>query len=207
MINNLSPGFLPNGQIDTANIETGKKVPPSSLRTIGDALNKNGISWAYYGGGYNAAVRVANGSTDPVDRLSTINYRDICTRSRTPPRRATLPNGQRISKMRPTFSPSLTEAIYRRSPTSSRTASPTATRRSSTLDLFEAMHGEHRRQAEGPSRSIQRNGALRYLRRGRRLLGFGLHPAGRLLRDGHPHPAACGLALPHAAAKSSHEVQ
>lgn len=78
MINNLSPGFLPNGQIDTANIETGKKVPPSSLRTIGDALNKNGISWAYYGGGYNAAVRVANGSTDPVDRLLAINYCDIC---------------------------------------------------------------------------------------------------------------------------------
>ena len=78
MINNISPGFLPNGQIDTANILTASKVPPSTLRTIGDALNDSGISWAYYGGGYNAAVRVANGSTDPVDQFQGNNYCDIC---------------------------------------------------------------------------------------------------------------------------------
>jgi phospholipase C len=78
MINNLSPGFLPNGKVDAANILTGAKVPPSTLRTIGDALNEKGISWAYYGGGYNAAVRVANGSTDPVDQLIAQNYCDIC---------------------------------------------------------------------------------------------------------------------------------
>jgi phospholipase C len=78
MINNLSPGFLPNGAIDGANVLTGAKVPPSTLRTIGDALNEKGISWAYYGGGYDAAVRVANGSTDPVDLLISQNYCDIC---------------------------------------------------------------------------------------------------------------------------------
>src|ERR1700757_942047 len=61
-----------------ANIVTGSKVPPSGLRTIGDALNEKGISWAYYGGGYDAAVRVANGSTDPVDELIAANYCDIC---------------------------------------------------------------------------------------------------------------------------------
>jgi phospholipase C len=78
MINNLSPGTLPNGVVDTANILTGAKVPPSGLRTIGDALNEKGISWAYYAGGYNAAVRVANGSMDPVDLLIGGNYCDIC---------------------------------------------------------------------------------------------------------------------------------
>jgi phospholipase C len=78
MINNLSPGTLPNGTIDAVSIEKGSKVPPSSLRTIGDALNEKGISWAYYGGGFNAAVRVANGSTDPVDTLLNVNYCDIC---------------------------------------------------------------------------------------------------------------------------------
>jgi phospholipase C len=78
MINNLSPGFLPNGAVDSANIVTGSKVPPSGLRTIGDALNEKNISWAFYGGGYNAAVRVANGSTDPVDQLIAVNYCDIC---------------------------------------------------------------------------------------------------------------------------------
>ncbi len=78
MINNLSPGFLPNGDIDAASILTGSKVPPSGLRTIGDALNEKKISWAYSGGGYNAAVRVASGSTDPVDQLIANNYCDIC---------------------------------------------------------------------------------------------------------------------------------
>jgi phospholipase C len=78
MINNLSPGTLPNGTVDAANILTGAKVPPSGLRTIGDALNEKGISWAYYGGGFNAAVRVANGSADPVDQLTGGNYCDIC---------------------------------------------------------------------------------------------------------------------------------
>jgi phospholipase C len=78
MINNMSPGIRPNGVLDAASIETGSKVPPSSLRTIGDALNEKGISWAYYGGGFNAAVRVANGSTNPVDVLLSVNYCDIC---------------------------------------------------------------------------------------------------------------------------------
>jgi phospholipase C len=78
MINNMSPGFLPNGSVDAANILTGAKVPPSKMRTIGDELNEKGISWAYYGGGYDAAVRVANGSTDPVDQLIAQNYCDIC---------------------------------------------------------------------------------------------------------------------------------
>jgi phospholipase C len=78
MINNVNPGFLPNGTVDVANILTGAKVPPSGLRTIGDALNEKNISWAYYGGGFNAAVRVANGSTDPVDQLIARNYCQIC---------------------------------------------------------------------------------------------------------------------------------
>jgi phospholipase C len=78
MVNNLSPGFLPNGTIDTANVTNGTKVPPSPLRTIGDALNEKSITWAYYGGGYNAAVRVANGSKDPFDQFIANNYCDIC---------------------------------------------------------------------------------------------------------------------------------
>jgi phospholipase C len=78
MINNLSPGYLPNGNVDATSIVAGNKVPPSSLRTIGDALNQKNISWAYYGGGFDAAVRVVNGSTNPVDGLIAQNYCDIC---------------------------------------------------------------------------------------------------------------------------------
>jgi len=78
MINNTSPGFRPNGVIDTAAITAGTAMPPSSLRTIGDALNEKNISWTYFGGGFNAAVRVANGSTDPFDQFIAVNYCDIC---------------------------------------------------------------------------------------------------------------------------------
>ena len=81
MINNTRPGFLSNGQLNTAAINAGTAVPPSSLRTIGDALNEKKISWAYYGGGFNAARRFDNGSTDPVDVLIGTGgdwYCDIC---------------------------------------------------------------------------------------------------------------------------------
>lgn len=81
MINNTRPGFLSNGVVDTAGINAGSSVPPSTLRTIGDALNEKHISWAYYGGGYNAAVRFDNGSTDPIDVMIGTGgdwYCDIC---------------------------------------------------------------------------------------------------------------------------------
>jgi phospholipase C len=81
MINNTRPGFLSNGTLNTAGITAGTAVPPSSLRTIGDALNERHISWAYYGGGFNAARRFDNGSTDPVDVLIGTGgdwYCDIC---------------------------------------------------------------------------------------------------------------------------------
>ena len=77
MLNNTNPGFLPNGQIDTAGIATGGSIPPSSVRTIGDALNDKSIPWAYYGGAYNAAVNLANGSTDPADAVGQ-TYCNIC---------------------------------------------------------------------------------------------------------------------------------
>jgi phospholipase C len=81
MINNTRPGFLSNGQLNTAAINAGTAVPPSSLRTIGDALNEKSISWAFYGGGFNAARRFDNGSTDPFDVLIGTGgdwYCDIC---------------------------------------------------------------------------------------------------------------------------------
>ncbi|MGZ4995521.1 MAG: alkaline phosphatase family protein [Methylobacter sp.] len=79
-INNVRPGYLPNGVIDEAAVSSGAKTPPSSVRTIGDALNEKRISWAYYGGGYDAAVRAANGSADLIDLLIATGdgYCDIC---------------------------------------------------------------------------------------------------------------------------------
>jgi phospholipase C len=55
MLDNTNPGYLPNGAPSG-----GTNLPPSSLRNIGDALIEKNISWAYYGGAYNAAVALSN---------------------------------------------------------------------------------------------------------------------------------------------------
>jgi phospholipase C len=77
MLNNTNPGYLPNGVVDTTGIGSGASIPPSSVPTIGDALNGKSISWAYYGGAYNAAVNLANGSTNPRDAVGA-TYCNIC---------------------------------------------------------------------------------------------------------------------------------
>ncbi len=79
MINNAAPGFLPDGTVDTAGIARGGALPPSHVRTIGEALNEKGISWAYYGGAYNAAVALTKSpnSTDPTVQIGQ-TYCNIC---------------------------------------------------------------------------------------------------------------------------------
>ncbi len=79
MVNNDNPGFLPDGTVDTKGIAKGGSVPPSNVRTIGEALNDKGISWAYYGGAYNAAVALQHNpaSTDPAVRIGAA-YCNIC---------------------------------------------------------------------------------------------------------------------------------
>jgi phospholipase C len=60
MLNNTNPAYLPNGyplwQVNSG----GGVLPPSSVRTIGDALNDKKISWGYFGGAYNEAVKLSN---------------------------------------------------------------------------------------------------------------------------------------------------
>jgi phospholipase C len=58
MVNNVNPGFLPNGA--SAGGSAGNSVPPQTVRSIGDALNDKNISWAFYGGAYNDAVVLSN---------------------------------------------------------------------------------------------------------------------------------------------------
>ena len=79
MINNDSPGFLPDGTLDTKGIAGGGSIPPSDVRTIGEALNEKGVSWAYYGGAYNAAVNLQHDpkSTDPTVLIGAA-YCNIC---------------------------------------------------------------------------------------------------------------------------------
>jgi phospholipase C len=55
MLDNTNPGYLPNGALSGAG-----NIPPSPVRTIGDALIEKNITWAYYGGAYNDAVALSN---------------------------------------------------------------------------------------------------------------------------------------------------
>jgi phospholipase C len=57
MLDNTNPGFLPNGFPVPA---VQGALPPSSVKTIGDALNDKHISWAYFGGSFNDAVVLSN---------------------------------------------------------------------------------------------------------------------------------------------------
>jgi phospholipase C len=79
MINNDSPGFLPDGTVDAAGIAGGGSVPPTNVRTIGEALNDKNVSWAYYGGAYAAAVAFQHDPTskNPLVQIGQA-YCNIC---------------------------------------------------------------------------------------------------------------------------------
>src|SRR5260370_19053479 len=79
MINDDAAGFLPDGAVDAKGISKGSSVPTVNTRTIGEALNEKGISWAYYGGAYNAAVALQHNptSTDPTVQIG-LAYCNIC---------------------------------------------------------------------------------------------------------------------------------
>lgn len=53
LLNNYEPGYVGDGSVNTAKPQT---VPPSTLRTIGDALSEKSISWRYYGENWNDYV-------------------------------------------------------------------------------------------------------------------------------------------------------
>jgi phospholipase C len=54
MLDNTNPGDLPNGS------PAPGVLPPSPVKTIGDALSEKKISWAYFGGSYNDAAILAD---------------------------------------------------------------------------------------------------------------------------------------------------
>ncbi|HET8967744.1 MAG TPA: alkaline phosphatase family protein [Candidatus Acidoferrum sp.] len=79
LVNNDNPGFLPDGAVDSGGIAGGGSIPPVNVRTIGEALNEKNISWAYYGGAYNAAVQLQHNPTtqDPTVLVGAA-YCNIC---------------------------------------------------------------------------------------------------------------------------------
>jgi phospholipase C len=67
LVNNYNPGYYGNGTVNTSTFT----VPPSSVPTIGDTLNNAGISWVYYGAGWDAYV------ANPNSQLGSL-YCNIC---------------------------------------------------------------------------------------------------------------------------------
>jgi acid phosphatase len=79
VVNTSQPPYQPSGippapgaSVDLANPD-GHPLPPQKLRTIGDTLSAKGVSWAWYAGGYNAAL--ADGRQDPSIKRSVIYTR------------------------------------------------------------------------------------------------------------------------------------
>lgn len=51
-----APGGAPEFADPNTKSRLGQPVPPQSAKTIGDTLSAKGVSWAWYGGGWNAAL-------------------------------------------------------------------------------------------------------------------------------------------------------
>jgi phospholipase C len=69
LLNNYAPGYFGDGTVNTDTFV----IPPSPLRTIGDELLEQGVSWAYYGDQFNAYLADKN----LYDTLGN-SYCDIC---------------------------------------------------------------------------------------------------------------------------------
>jgi phospholipase C len=78
LLNNYNPGYYGNGSSAYADIgnplETVFTIPPSPLRNIGDELNENNISWAYYGDQWSAYLANPDGNYVTPDNT----YCNIC---------------------------------------------------------------------------------------------------------------------------------
>jgi phospholipase C len=78
LLNNYNPGYYGDGRNAYEDIgnpnETVFTIPPSNLRTIGDALNEKNVSWKYYGDQWNTYVANPDGNYVQPNNL----YCNIC---------------------------------------------------------------------------------------------------------------------------------
>ncbi len=78
LLNNYNPGYYGDGRDAYADItnpnQTVFTIPPSTLRTIGDAMNEKNVSWAYYGDQWNAYLANPDGNYVTADNT----YCNIC---------------------------------------------------------------------------------------------------------------------------------
>ena len=68
LLNNYAPGYFGDGTVNHGQFV----IPPSTLRTIGDALSDSKTSWSYFGEGFNLYL------DDPTFTSPYNQYCDIC---------------------------------------------------------------------------------------------------------------------------------
>ncbi len=80
VVNTSQPAYEPSGippasggDLNLAD-KSKNPVPPQTQKTIGDTLSAKGISWAWYAGGWNAAL--ADGRRGPAEKRGVIYSRD-----------------------------------------------------------------------------------------------------------------------------------
>ena len=69
LLNNYNPGYVGDGSLDSQ--YTQFSIPPTSQAHIGDSLSAAGVSWTYFGEGWNLYVTDPTGA-DPYDRYCNI---------------------------------------------------------------------------------------------------------------------------------------
>jgi phospholipase C len=69
LLNNYNPGYVGNGTLDSQ--YTQFTIPPTSQRHIGDSLTAAGLTWTYFGEGWDLYVTDPTGA-DPYDRYCSI---------------------------------------------------------------------------------------------------------------------------------------
>jgi phospholipase C len=69
---------VPYNAMGTLNAVKPTTMAPLTQRHIGDELNARNISWAWYSGGYDSAIAVANGAKDAFNLVFRAGYCDIC---------------------------------------------------------------------------------------------------------------------------------
>jgi phospholipase C len=69
LLNNYNPGYVGNGTLDS--VYTQFTIPPTSQRHIGDSLSAAGLTWTYFGEGWDLYVTDPTGA-DPYDRYCSI---------------------------------------------------------------------------------------------------------------------------------------
>ncbi len=157
VLNNQSPGYKTDGSLDPVG------VPPTAVRSIGDALNEKGISFRYYGAGVPARAERKPGGCAPLLRyLQPVPVSNL-DHGRSGTARGAFKGYHR--PLRGYRGRHASGGVLRQARRADRRAS--AKFEAQPVRIFRA---QHRRTREGQAGAVRKHRNLRHLRRRRRIL-------------------------------------